>query len=58
MVLQTIKIGISLLALIMGLYLVISPPDILSSSEGIVAGLILVVITFWVNELQKKLPGG
>jgi hypothetical protein len=58
MVLQTIKIGISLLALIMGLYLVISPPDILSSSERIVAGLILVVITFWVNELQKKLPGG
>ena len=49
MVLQTIKIGISLLALIMGLCLVISPPDIFSSSEGMVAGLILVVITFWAT---------
>jgi di/tricarboxylate transporter len=49
MVLQTLKIGISLLALVLGMCMVISPPDILSSSESIVAGLILVVITFWVT---------
>jgi len=49
MLLQKTKLGISLLALFLGLCVALFPPGILSSSESIVAGLVIVVITFWVS---------
>lgn len=43
------KIIISLLALVVGLILILSPPASLSTSESIVAALVVIVLTFWVT---------
>jgi di/tricarboxylate transporter len=44
-----LKAIISLISIIIGVMIVISPPKILSSSEGVVAALVIIAITFWVT---------
>jgi di/tricarboxylate transporter len=49
MTLRDTKTPISLLSIIVGIILIISPPAILSFSESVVAALVIIVITFWVT---------
>jgi di/tricarboxylate transporter len=49
MALSNFKTPISLLSIIVGVILIISPPAILSFSESVVAALVIIVITFWVT---------